>query len=81
MSTPEACDTDPGEEIDCWNCEDTGWYVTVGYIRMPCPDCKLGDVNFYHERDAFRAQMVHVDDGLGEQAEDELEAWERSRDK
>ena len=42
--------SDEGEEIDCWNCEDQGWTVTVGGIRQPCPDCKTGDLFFYHER-------------------------------
>jgi hypothetical protein len=72
---PECETAGDEEEIDCWNCEDRGFFVTVGDIQMPCPDCKTGDMFFAHNR-----EVVHVDDGLGEQAEDELEAWERSRD-
>jgi hypothetical protein len=51
MDTPQspACEADIDEGIDCWNCEDSGFYVTVGGIRQPCPECKTGDMFFYHE--------------------------------
>ncbi len=59
MSTQPPCDTDPGEEIDCWNCEDKGWYVTVGGTKMPCPDCKTGDRFFVHDpRQSGKTQAV-----------------------
>jgi hypothetical protein len=94
---PECETAGDEEEIDCWNCEDKGFFVTVGGVQMPCPDCRTGDMFFAHDRkprligiDRLGNRIyedeepvpdaVFVDDGLGEQAEDELEAWERSRD-
>lgn len=61
---PECETAGDEEEIDCWNCEDKGSYVTVGGIQMPCPECRTGDMFFYHEREKDVAAMVHVDDYL-----------------
>jgi hypothetical protein len=61
MSTQPPCETVEDEEIECWNCEDKGFTVTVGGLQIPCSDCKTGDMFFYHERDKDLAAMVHVE--------------------
>jgi hypothetical protein len=62
MSTPDINYPDAStedEEVDCWNCEDKGFYVTVGGLRQPCPECKTGDMFFYHDpRMAGKTQAV-----------------------
>lgn len=62
MSTENICEAVDDEEVECFNCMDNGFTTSEGGLKMPCPDCRTGDLFFYHERDKDLAAMVHVDD-------------------
>lgn len=44
-----ACDADD-DDVACLTCEDRGWTTTDGDIRIPCFDCRAGDLELYHDR-------------------------------